>query len=206
MFGSLSRTQFSNILNQATAGRVAKGTSIGVVTEAATEVGQQVLERYQAGLPIDTPEAIAEYTEAAYAGGFVGGLLGGVTTGAGEAVRATQPKPPEQKIEEPKIQEGIQQKPEATVLPEEQKAQSVNLAKEEEVKPATFNVEQQGDKFALNRIDETGNKTAVGGPFNTQEEATVKQQEVESQKSKVSQQTFFTKDEIIKENPAIGNT
>jgi hypothetical protein len=205
MFGALSRSQKLNILNQATLGRVAKGTSIGTVTEAATEVGQQVLERYQAGLPIDTPEAIAEYTEAAYAGGFVGGLLGGVTTTAGEATRAIQPKPQEQKIEEPKVQEGIQQKPEATVLPEQQKAQSVNLAKEEEVKPATFNVEQQGDKFALNKIDDTGKKITVGGPFNTQEEATAKQQEIENQKSKVSQQSFFTKDEIIKENPAIGN-
>jgi hypothetical protein len=202
LFGPLGRTEFSNVISKATAGRVAKGSLTGAVTEAATEVGQQAFERYQAGLPIDGEDAMREYKEAAAGAAFVGGLFGGVTTTAGEAVRAVQPKT---KIEEPKVQEGIQQKPEATVLPDEQKTQSVNLAKEEETKPATFNVEQQGDKFALNRIDDTGVKTTVGGPFNTQEEATAKQQEVENQKSKLSQQTFFTKDEIIKENPTIGN-
>jgi GNAT superfamily N-acetyltransferase len=202
LFGPLGRTQFSNVLNRATLGRVAKGSTIGAATEAITEVGQQALERQQAGLSLDSEDAIREYKEAAAGAAFVGGLFGGVTTTAGEAVRAVQPKT---QIQEPKVQEGIQQKPEATVLPDEQKTQSVNLAKEEEAKPVTFTVEQQGDKFALNRIDDTGVKTTVGGPFNTQEEATAKQQEVENQKSKLSQQTFFTKDEIIKENPTIGN-
>ena len=201
LFGPLGRTQFSNVLNRATLGRVAKGSSIGAATEAITEVGQQALERQQAGLSLDSEDAIREYKEAAAGAAFVGGLFGGVTTTAGEAVRAVQPKA---KIEEPKVQEGIQQKPEATVLPDEQKTQSVNLAKEEEAKPVTFSIEQQGEKFALNRQDETGNKVAVG-TFNTQQEATTKQQEIENQKSKLSQQTFFTKDEIIKENPTIGN-
>jgi len=204
LFGPISSTNALRALERGALGRVAKGSAISSGVEALTEVGQQAIERYQAGLPLDGEEAMREYTEAAAGAAFVGGLMGGVTTGAGEATRAIQSKPQQQKIEEPKVQEGIQQKPEATVLPEEQKAQSVNLAKEEEVKPATFNVEQQGDKFALNRQDETGSKTSIG-TFNTQEEATAKQQEVESQKSKVSQQTFFTKDEIIKENPAIGN-
>jgi hypothetical protein len=201
LFGPLGRTQFSNVLNRATLGRVAKGSTIGAATEAITEVGQQALERQQAGLSLDSEDAIREYKEAAAGAAFVGGLFGGVTTTAGEAVRAVQPKT---QIEEPKVQEGIQQKPEATVLPDEQKTQSVNLAKEEEAKPVTFTVEQQGEKFALNRQDETGNKVAVG-TFNTQQEATTKQQEIENQKSKLSQQTFFTKDEIIKENPTIGN-
>jgi hypothetical protein len=201
LFGPLGRTQFSNVLSRATLGRVAKGSTMGAATEAITEVGQQALERNQAGLSLDSEDAIREYKEAAAGAAFVGGLFGGVTTTAGEAVRAVQPKT---QIEEPKVQEGIQQKPEATVLPDEQKTQSVNLAKEEEAKPVTFTVEQQGEKFALNRQDETGNKVAVG-TFNTQQEATTKQQEIENQKSKLSQQTFFTKDEIIKENPTIGN-
>ena len=201
LFGPLGRTQFSNVLSRATLGRVAKGSTMGAVTEAITEVGQQALERNQAGLSLDSEDAMREYTEAAAGAAFVGGLFGGVTTTAGEAVRAVQPKT---QIQEPKVQEGIQQKPEAIVLPDEQKTQSVNLAKEEEAKPVTFTVEQQGEKFALNRQDETGNKVAVG-TFNTQQEATTKQQEIENQKSKLSQQTFFTKDEIIKENPTIGN-
>ena len=54
------------------------------MTEAAQRLVSKLLERYQAGLPIDTPEAIAEFKEAAMAGGFVGGAFGGATTTAGE--------------------------------------------------------------------------------------------------------------------------
>ena len=50
---------------------VRAGTGAG--TESLTEVGQQMLERAQAGLPIDSEDAIAEYREAAIAGGLVGG-------------------------------------------------------------------------------------------------------------------------------------
>lgn len=45
----------------------------GAGTESLTEVGQQMLERAQAGLPIDSDDAIAEYREAAIAGGLIGG-------------------------------------------------------------------------------------------------------------------------------------
>ena len=45
----------------------------GAATESLTEVGQQMLERSQAGLPIDSEDAIAEYREAAIAGGLIGG-------------------------------------------------------------------------------------------------------------------------------------
>jgi hypothetical protein len=45
----------------------------GATSEGLTEVGQQMLERSQAGLPIDSEDAIAEYREAAIAGGLIGG-------------------------------------------------------------------------------------------------------------------------------------
>ena len=45
----------------------------GATTEGLTEVGQQMLERSQAGLSIDSDDAIAEYREAAIAGMLVGG-------------------------------------------------------------------------------------------------------------------------------------
>jgi hypothetical protein len=57
--------------------RVSKGTATGVLTETPTELGQQVLERYQAGLPMNTPEAIEEYKAAAAGGAILGGILGG---------------------------------------------------------------------------------------------------------------------------------
>jgi hypothetical protein len=54
----------------------------GATTESLTEVGQQMMERAQAGLEIDSEEAYAEYREAAIAGGLLGG--GVRVTGLGE--------------------------------------------------------------------------------------------------------------------------
>ena len=61
-----------------TTGRAAGGAT----TEGLTEVGQQMMERAQAGLELDSDDAIAEYREAAIAGGLLGG--GVRATGFGE--------------------------------------------------------------------------------------------------------------------------
>jgi hypothetical protein len=68
--------------------RTATRAGGGATTEALTEVGQQMMERAQAGLPIDSDDAIAEYREAAIAGGLIGG--GVRATGIGE--RAAEPE------------------------------------------------------------------------------------------------------------------
>jgi len=44
---------------------IAKGTLTGIAGEIPTEIPQQVLERYQAGLPLTGPEAMKEYGETA---------------------------------------------------------------------------------------------------------------------------------------------
>jgi hypothetical protein len=131
LFGPLSRTQFSNVISRATLGRVAKGSATGAVTEAITEVGQQAIERFQAGLPIDSPDAINEYKEAAAGAAFVGGLFGGATTTAGEIARTVQPTPTDapvtqptaKPVEAPKVEAGI-------IQPQQQK----DRAKEEAAK------------------------------------------------------------------------
>jgi len=53
--------------------RIASRFGGGATAEGLTEVGQQMMERAQAGLPIDSDDAIAEYREAAIAGGLIGG-------------------------------------------------------------------------------------------------------------------------------------
>ena len=66
--------------------RTAKTGAAGVAAEGLTEVGQQMIERKQAGLewdPTKSDEALREYIEAGVAGGILGGGLGG----AGAAVR-----------------------------------------------------------------------------------------------------------------------
>ena len=91
----------------------------GVVRGAAempVEVAQQILERYQAGLELTSPEAYKEYGESAYQAALIGGPIGGVAGAAErgqargqldqqrraeEAARPREPKPeqaPEQEI------------------------------------------------------------------------------------------------------------
>jgi len=57
---------------------LAKGTATGALLEVPTEVIQQMLERAQAGLPLTTDDALAEYGEAAYGAVLVGGPFGAV--------------------------------------------------------------------------------------------------------------------------------
>jgi len=66
-------------LAQESLGKVlAKGAGVGALAEIPTEITQQILERAQAGLPLTTPDALAEYGEAAYGAGLVGGPFGAV--------------------------------------------------------------------------------------------------------------------------------
>ena len=64
LFRPMGRSIFTRTVSRATG---------GTTTESLTEVGQQMLERSQAGLAIDSEDAIAEYREAAIAGGLIGG-------------------------------------------------------------------------------------------------------------------------------------
>ena len=208
LFGPLSRTRFSQVLDSATLGRVAKGTALSGATEAITEVGQQAIERFQAGLPIDNEDAIREYTEAAAGGAFVGGLFGGATTVAGETARAVQPRPTVEKpVEAPKVEKGVIQ--DTKVTPEQIDTATEEQVKTEQAKPKNFVVEKQGEKFALKRqdLDTAGNVSSIGtiGTFNTEAEATAEQQKQEDQKNKLTEQTYFTKEAIVKENPTVGN-
>ena len=56
--------------------RAVSGGVQGTVSEVPTEIGQQVLERWQAGMPLDDAEAIAEYREVGIAAGLLGGTIG----------------------------------------------------------------------------------------------------------------------------------
>ena len=57
---------------------IAKGTGKGLLAEIPTEVGQQMLERWQANLPLMDDNALKEYSEAAYGATLFGGPFGGV--------------------------------------------------------------------------------------------------------------------------------
>ena len=73
----------------------AKGIAKGIVFEGSTEVGQQLIERAQAGLEILSEDALQEYAQALYGGSLVGGTLGagaGILQkrGAGDRLQAAR--------------------------------------------------------------------------------------------------------------------
>ena len=55
-----------------------KGAGVGTLAEIPTEITQQMLERLQAGLPLTSDEALAEYGQAAYGAALVGAPVGSV--------------------------------------------------------------------------------------------------------------------------------
>jgi hypothetical protein len=63
--------------------RTVVGAGEGAVVEAPTEIAQQMLERKQAGLPLDSDDAIQEYIDAGILGGVMGGGVRATTAGLG---------------------------------------------------------------------------------------------------------------------------
>jgi hypothetical protein len=57
---------------------IAKGSAKGLLAEIPTEVGQQMLDRWQANQPLLDDNALKEYSEAAYGASLFGGPFGGV--------------------------------------------------------------------------------------------------------------------------------
>jgi hypothetical protein len=116
----------------------------GAAPEALTEVGQQMMERAQAGLEIDSAEAIEEYREAAIVGGLVGGglraTLGAVQKSKGDGLN----------------EDARRAFDEADQLAAESKAADAVTAEERAA------VEDAANKFADENIPEI-----VGGPDGT---------------------------------------
>jgi hypothetical protein len=142
----------------ASAGRgVARGTA-----EIPVEVGQEIIDRYQSGQDLTSPEAIKAYGEAAYmaalVGGTVGGAAGAVERGqaqgqveqqrqAAEAARVPPP-PPEEVVPGAKLPEEAPVGTQGTLFTPKEMGKKVVEPKEEPapVKPAAV---QQGEQLGL---------------------------------------------------------
>lgn len=71
--------------------RAVRSGAAGSVVEVPTEIGQQIIERAQAGLPLDDDEAISEYTAAGVAAGILGGSVGAASGALSGDARNTNP-------------------------------------------------------------------------------------------------------------------
>ena len=81
--------------------RAAKGVGVGAITEVPTEIGQEVLNRMQAGLPLADEEAMETYKQVAIAAGLTGGTVRGVTNVvAGDTAQADRDAEQQAKLAE----------------------------------------------------------------------------------------------------------
>ncbi len=85
--------------------RIARGVGVGAVSEVPSEVFQQAMERAQAGLDVLSPEAMAEYREAATAAAVVGSTMGGTFAGA----LGPRPQPTEQDRQQAELRGAIEE-------------------------------------------------------------------------------------------------
>jgi hypothetical protein len=81
------------------AGQATKGAAQGFIAEAPTEVLEQSLERWQAGLSLTNQDAINEYKEAFAGAGVSGGAIGAGSRGY------TAYSTAQEKVEPPKVEE-----------------------------------------------------------------------------------------------------
>jgi len=142
----------------ASAGRgVVRGTA-----EIPVEVGQQILERYQAGLDLTSPEALKEYGESAYQAALIGGPLGGAAGAVergqargqveqqkrAEAAARPAPPPPEEIVPGAKLPEEAPVGTQGTLFTPREMGRKVAEEKEEPA-PAKPAAVQQGEQLGL---------------------------------------------------------
>ena len=94
ILGSEALAELAKRTGQSLPGRITTGATLGVIAEAPTEVLEQMAERYQAGLPLDTEDAYKEYKEAFAGAAAVGGVGGAAARGL--AGKPALPQPSEE--------------------------------------------------------------------------------------------------------------
>ncbi len=91
ILGSEALAELAKRTGQSLPGRITTGATLGVIAEAPTEVLEQMAERYQAGLPLDTEDAYKEYKEAFAGAAAVGGVGGAAARGLAGKPATPQP-------------------------------------------------------------------------------------------------------------------
>lgn len=151
-----SQAELVKAAERSLAASAGRGAVRGAV-EIPVEVSQQIIERYQAGLDLTSPEALKEYGESAYQAALVGGPLGAASNVMGRSqakAEVEQQKAAEAQAEQQRIADlGPQITPEAPVgtqgalFTDEEMGKRVPEAKEPAIQPAI--TAPQGEQLDL---------------------------------------------------------
>ncbi len=133
-----SAAQVAKLAEERLAVTLSKGLATGALAEIPTEIAQQMLERYQAGLSLTDASAMKEYGETAYQVGLLAplGAVGRVSERSGARTEVAE-----------KEKEADQQK-RALRLQQEQLTAAQQKA-EEEAKAQELEAEKQTSKYAI---------------------------------------------------------
>ena len=159
MVGERTAAQARKLADERLLGLVTKGTARGVAAEVPTEIGQQILERYQAGLPLTDDDAMKEYGEVAYQTSLLGpiGIAGRVSgrAGAREQVREEEAAVAAQQAEAQRAEAAAAEQAAA------QEAETARVA--EEAERATPEYAQRiGEEYETKRQQFQDAKKALG--------------------------------------------
>lgn len=133
-----SAAQVAKLAEERLAVTLSKGLATGALAEIPTEIAQQMLERYQAGLSLTSPDAMKEYGETAYQVGLLAPL--------GSVGRLSERSGARGEVEEKAKQ--AEQVKRAERLKQEQTALAKQQADEEAAAQA-IEAEKQTPKYAV---------------------------------------------------------
>lgn len=173
---------------------IAKGAGKGLLAEIPTEVGQQMLERWQANQSLMSDDALKEYAEAAYGAGLFGTPVGG----AGRVAQRSQARTEVEKEDTAKARERMQAEQEAERARLESPEYLLNL------EPQIQKLTAERDRIKAEREEAIGKRPgkkdkaaqaeydAAAEPFNAQlrdvfNELNPLQQEFARNKSKIAE-------------------
>jgi hypothetical protein len=155
-----SQAELVKAAERSLAASVGRGVTRGTA-EIPVEVGQEIIDRYQSGQDLTSPEAIKAYGEAAYMATLVGGTVGGVSgplersqartqveqQKQAEAAARVPPPPPEEVVPGAKIPEEAPVGTQGTLFTPREMGKKVPPVKEEP-EPQVAAV-QQGEQQTL---------------------------------------------------------
>lgn len=155
-----SQAELVKAAERSLAASVGRGVTRGTA-EIPVEVGQEIIDRYQSGQDLTSPEAIKAYGEAAYMATLVGGTVGGVSgplersqartqveqQKQAEAAARVPPPPPEEVVPGAKIPEEAPVGTQGTLFTPREMGKKVPPVKEEPEPQAA--AVQQGEQQTL---------------------------------------------------------